>query len=66
MPKTGAGPAGKGAINLDTFQSDVPPTVPSNAVKIINPAHAKTGPPKPASLGGTAQSGHGNQDTYWE
>lgn len=60
------GPSGKGAINFDTFQTLTPPPAPPVPVKKIVATDAKTGPPKPASAGGTAKSGHGNQDTYWE
>lgn len=64
------GPSGSGAINLDSYDGSVGPPMPpksaTTAVKVIIPTDKKTGPPKPASLGGTAKSGTGNLDTYWE
>ena len=60
-----AGPTGNGLINFDSFVTVTPPPPPPIAVKKIVPSDPKTGPPKPASIGGTTKTG-GNPDTYWE
>lgn len=67
MPQQGKGPGGKGAINLDSYQQDSPPPppLPSPApVKVIVPTDKKTGPPKPAFLGGNTAGAF--PDTFWE
>jgi hypothetical protein len=67
MPKTGAGPGGRGTVNLDSYQQDSPPPAPvtTTAVKIIVPTDKKTGPAKPASLGGPSST-TGCPDDFWE
>ena len=67
MPKTGAGPGGRGTINPDSFQQDSPPPapMPTNAVKVIVATDKKTGPPKPITLGGSTGT-TGCPDSYWE
>jgi hypothetical protein len=62
-----SGPSGKGAVNLDSYQTATPPPPPmtTNAVKVIVPTDKKTGPAKPAFLGGVSTTG-AYPDCFWE
>lgn len=66
---SGKGPSGKGATNLDSYDSSAgAPMVAASAtapVKVIVATDKKTGPPKPVSLGGVSMT-TGSPDSYWE
>jgi len=65
MPRDN-GPGGKGSINFDSYVTATPPpaSTTTTSVKVIVPTDKKAGPPKPASLGGTAM--HAFPDSYYE
>jgi hypothetical protein len=60
------GPSGTGCINLDSFVSATPPTLPPALPKQINAGDKKYGVPKPKFLGGATGSNHAHGDTYYE
>lgn len=61
------GPTGKGLINSDSFITVTPPPpAPVLTAKVIVPTDKKTGPPKPAYLGGNQSVIGGFGDSYYE